>query len=198
MHRALDILGWIACVIYSTIPAFWLVIHPWAQYWRSRRRSPYRVLLPLWISTWAVVALITAPWRDLALYRAYWTWLPAICLFVTGIWLYRASSVSFSADQLGGFPELIQGYREQRLVTAGIRSRVRHPLYLAHLCEMLAWSLGTGLLVCYGLMLFAIATGAVMIRSEDAELEQRFGAEYVAYRTEVPALLPRVRGRTTG
>ena len=29
-------------------------------------------------------------------------------------------------------------YRDQRLVTSGIRARVRHPVYLAHLCEMLA------------------------------------------------------------
>jgi protein-S-isoprenylcysteine O-methyltransferase Ste14 len=38
---------------------------------------------------------------------------------------------------------------------------------------------------------FAIATGAVMIRLEDAELEKRFGEEYRQYRSTVPAVLPR-------
>jgi hypothetical protein len=52
---------------------------------------------------------------------------------------------------------------------SGIRSRVRHPIYLGHLCEMLAWSLGTGLAVCWLLTAWAIATGALMIRLEDAE-----------------------------
>jgi protein-S-isoprenylcysteine O-methyltransferase Ste14 len=58
---------------------------------------------------------------------------------------------------------------------------------------MLAWSLGTGLFVCWLLTAFAIITGAVMIRMEDAELERRFGAEFVAYRRAVPAILPIVR-----
>ena len=66
------------------------------------------------------------------------------------------------------------------------------PCTLAHLCEMLAWSVGTGLAVCWGLTAFAAATGAVMIRMEDAELEQRFGDAYREYRDSVPAVIPRV------
>ena len=73
----------------------------------------------------------------------------------------------------------------------GIRAWVRHPVYLAHLCEMLAWSIGTGLIVCYGLTLFAVVTGAVMIRMEDGELERRFGEEYRQYRARVPAVVPK-------
>jgi protein-S-isoprenylcysteine O-methyltransferase Ste14 len=57
---------------------------------------------------------------------------------------------------------------------------------------MLAWSIGTGLLVCWLLTVFAIATGAVMIRMEDAELEKRFGEEYLLYRRTVPAVIPRL------
>jgi len=72
---------------------------------------------------------------------------------------------------------------------------VRHPVYLAHLCEMLAWSAGTGLAVCWALTGFAMVTGAVMIRMEDRELEQRFGDSYRAYRSSVPGVLPRVFGQ---
>jgi protein-S-isoprenylcysteine O-methyltransferase Ste14 len=60
---------------------------------------------------------------------------------------------------------------------------------------MLAWNAGTGLAVCWALTGFAIITGAVMIRMEDAELEQRFGDSYRAYRKSVPAVLPRVFGQ---
>jgi protein-S-isoprenylcysteine O-methyltransferase Ste14 len=56
---------------------------------------------------------------------------------------------------------------------------------------MLAWSAGTGLVVCYTLTLFAMVTGAFMIRREDAELEQRFGEQFRRYRRSVPAILPR-------
>jgi len=74
----------------------------------------------------------------------------------------------------------------------GIRARVRHPVYLAHFCEMLAWSVATGLAVCWGLTALATIAGVVMIRMEDAELEKRFGDTYRSYRIRVPAIIPRV------
>jgi len=187
----LQTLGWIACAVYSTIPSFWLLIHPRADYWRSRLYSPYRVLLPLWIAMWILMATITAPWQRLVLYATPWSWIPALGLFATGIWLYVKSGAGFSPQQLGGLPELRPNHPETRLVTTGIRNRVRHPVYLAHLCEMLAWSVGTGLLVCYALAAFAVITGAVMIKKEDKELEARFGEEYRLYQKRVPAVIPR-------
>ena len=72
----------------------------------------------------------------------------------------------------------------------GIRSRVRHPIYLAHLCELLAWGVGSGLVVIYGLLVFVAITGAVLIRLEERELERRFGQEYRDYKQRVPAILP--------
>jgi protein-S-isoprenylcysteine O-methyltransferase Ste14 len=190
MRSALQTLGWLACIIYSTIPSFWLVIHPRVEYWRSHH-SPYSRLLPLWFGMWGILAVITAPWRRVVLYDQPWMWLPAIALFLTGIWMYTHSGGGFSWKQLGGLPEILPGHPEQRLITTGLRSRVRHPVYLAHLCEMLAWSLGTGLLALYALLGFALLTGAFMLHLEDAELEKRFGPAYREYRAQVPSLLPR-------
>ena len=191
--RFLQILGWLACVIYSTIPLFWLMIHPRAQSWRARSGSPYRVLVPAWIVTWIGIGAATAHWRKLAFYSTPWSWIPAAILFATGILLYKLSQAGFSPLQLSGVPEIVAGNHEQRLATTGIRSRVRHPIYLGHLCEMLAWSVGTGLLVCWLLTGFAIVTGAVMIQMEDDELASRFGAEYDVYREHVSAVVPRFR-----
>jgi protein-S-isoprenylcysteine O-methyltransferase Ste14 len=188
-------IGWIACVVYATIPSFWLVIHPRADYWRSRSRSPYRLLLPMWMGMWVICGLVTSPWRHVQLYRASWSWIPAAIIFAAGLWIYKNSGAGFSIRQLGGLPEILEGHHEQRLVTSGIRSYVRHPIYLGHFCEMLAWSAGTGLAVCYGLTAFALITGAIMIRLEDAELEKRFGEEYREYRKKVPAVLPRMKVR---
>jgi len=168
------------------------MIHPFAERWRAQRRSPYVLLVPVWMAMWVVAALVTRPWRSSLLYRADWAWIIASLLFACGLHIYSQSSKNFSARQLGGLPEVHAGNREQRLVTDGIRSRVRHPVYLAHLCEMLAWSVGTGLAVCWAMTAFAMVTGAVMIRMEDAELEARFGETYREYRNSVPAVLPRV------
>ena len=184
-------LGWLACVVYSTIPSFWFMVHPLAERWRSRQGSPFRVLVPAWVGMWIGVGCLTGPWRHVRIYVTAWTWLPAAALFGMGIFLYSQSGAHFSWRQLGGLPEVLPNQREQRLVTTGIRSRVRHPVYLGHLCEMVAWSAVTGLVVCWSLTAFAIITGAVMIRMEDRELEKRFGEAFTEYRRNVGAVLPK-------
>ena len=185
-------IAWLACVVYSTIPAFWLMVHPLAGFWRRRARNPYALLLPIWIGLWALVAVLTVHWRHMRWYETSWAWIPAGALFVTGVWLYRSAGASFSWSQLGGLPEVRAGQAsKQRLAISGIRARLRHPIYLAHLLEMLAWSVGTGLAVCFALSFFAIVTGAAMTAMEDHELELRFGEEYRNYKAKVPAILPR-------
>ncbi len=141
---------------------------------------------------WAAVAFVTHPWRTVLLYGTHWSWIPGLALFTTGLSIHGQSLKNFSAKQLGGVPELQSANRDQRLITTGIRSRVRHPVYLAYLCEMLGLSVGTGLAVCWGLTAFAVVSGAVMIRMEDAELEERFGEEYRNYEGNVPAILPKL------
>jgi protein-S-isoprenylcysteine O-methyltransferase Ste14 len=185
-------LGWLACVIYSTIPLFWLMVHPRARKWRETEQSPFRFLVPAWITMWVCIGTITGNWRNVVIYSQPWSWILAAALFATGLFLYSRSRAHFSWAQLGGLPEVRSDHRDDRLVTTGIRAHVRHPVYLGHLCEMLAWSIGTGLLVCWLLTGFAIATGAVMIKMEDAELEKRFGTEYSHYRCSVSAILPRM------
>ncbi len=190
MSQWLNSLGWLACVVYSTIPSFWLMIHPFADRWRTRRRSPYRVLVPVWMAMWIISGAITWRWRLVALYTSWYPWIAAGALFAVGIWLYIQSSHEFTPPQLGGLPELRRMHPDRRLVTTGIRAHVRHPVYLAHLCEMLAWSLGTGLAVCFGLTAFGLVTGVIMIRMEEAELEARFGEDYREYKKQVPAIVP--------
>jgi protein-S-isoprenylcysteine O-methyltransferase Ste14 len=139
------------------------------------------------------MAATTAAWRAVLTYENRWTWIPAALLFCAGLILYKLSHSQFSIEQLSGLPEIVRGHSPQRLVTTGIRARVRHPIYVGHLCEMLAWSVGTGLAVCWSLTVWAIVTGAIMIKMEDRELEKRFGDEYRDYRSAVPALVPRVK-----
>ncbi len=186
-------LGWVMTIVLSTIPCYWFVVHPRAEYWRSKRGARFRILAPLWMGMWAIAALLTAPWRHLLLYDRPWTWIPAAGFFAAGFYLYHRARAEFTLDQLTGRPEVEGDKYEQRLITTGIHARVRHPVYLGHLCELLAWSIGTGLAVIYFLTAFAVATGAIMIRMEDAELARRFGEPYREYSKTVPAVLPRLR-----
>lgn len=181
--------AWCVCIVYASIPSFWLIVHPFADFWRSRK-SPYRAILPAWFAMWILLGVVSARWRHELLYTSLGEWIPAVALFAAGLWLYSRAGNGFSSRQLGGIPEVLRDHPEQRLVTTGIRGRVRHPVYLGHLCEMLAWSIGTGLIVLYALTVFAVLTGAAMVLLEDNELERRFGEEYVKYRRRVPAVLP--------
>jgi hypothetical protein len=108
MAQFLDLIGWLACIVYSTIPPFWLTIHPFANYWRSRR-SPYRVLFTVWIAMWIAAGLVTASWRGVALYSNPLAWVPAAFLFGAGFWLYSQSGKHFTATKLSGFPEITPG-----------------------------------------------------------------------------------------
>jgi len=121
----------LACVIYRTIPSFWLMIHPFAERWRTRR-SPYRILVPAWMAMWVIAAIITEPWRHVALFEHDGRGFQRRCSSFVDFILYSRSGKNFSTRQLSGLPE-VQGaiHRQQRLITDESALRVRHPVYLA-------------------------------------------------------------------
>lgn len=194
MHSLIETVGWLACCVYASVPSFWLIIHPHALKWRERKRkhrAVYNILVPLWMSMWVALFLITYPWRHMFLYRSLWAWVIALLFIAGGIFFYIRAGHGFSPLQLSGHHELEPHRHQQKLVVHGIREHVRHPIYLGHLLEMLGWSIGTGLLVCWMLTAFAIFTGIVMIRTEENELVERFGDSYRDYQRRVPVLIPR-------
>ena len=190
----LRLIAWIACCIYASIPSFWLAIHPRADAWRERhreRRPVYKLLIPMWVGMWIALFAITYPLRAIVFYRERWPWLIALLFFAIGIFLYSRARRGFSPLQLSGHHELQPERHEQQLVVTGIRRHVRHPIYLGHLCELLAWSIGSGMAACWVLTAFAVITGAIMIRHEERELVVRFGESYREYQRSVPAIVPK-------
>ncbi len=185
----LRILGWVLAIIYATIPAYWLMVHPRARRWAQAGGRSLVTIGPLWMLLWLVAGILTWPWHRLPLYTLGWTWIPGGALIGAGLLLYIFARQNFSTDQVLGRSELQPQRHEQALRTGGIRAHIRHPYYLGHLCELLGWSLGTGLLVVYILTIFAVITGFFMIRTEERELAQRFPG-YSAYRARTAAMFP--------
>jgi protein-S-isoprenylcysteine O-methyltransferase Ste14 len=191
-RAALDILALVVASGYCTIPLFWLMVHPFMERWRKRGRRTYVIVVPAWGGIIALTFLIMWPLRSAHFYVNWFAWAPAAMFFLLGFSIYRAAFQSFHHTQVSGLAELEPDRHRQQLVTTGIRSRVRHPIYLGHLCEIAAWCIGTGLVALYVLAVFALVTGTVMVRMEDRELEARFGEAYREYRDRVPAVVPKL------
>jgi protein-S-isoprenylcysteine O-methyltransferase Ste14 len=193
LRVAVDILGMLACSVYCTIPLFWLVVHPFIETWRKRGRRSFSLILPIWAVFIAAALMLIWPHRSVRFYSNWWCWVPAGFLFWMGLSIYRQAFRGFHQSQVSGLDELEPDRHRQELVTTGIRGRVRHPIYLGHLCEVTGWCVGTGLMALYALLAFAVVAGFFMIRIEDRELEARFGEEYREYRARVRAVVPRFR-----
>jgi protein-S-isoprenylcysteine O-methyltransferase Ste14 len=191
LRTIVDIVAMLACAAYCTIPLFWLVVHPFIAGWRRHGRRAYSLILPIWALFIAATFACMWPFRYTHLYEGWLAWIPALLLFLAGFSIYSAAFRNFRREQVSGLAELEPDRHRQELMTSGIRARVRHPIYLGHLCEVFAWCIGTGLVPLFALVGFALLTGAWMIRIEDSELEARFGEAFRAYRRVVPAVVPR-------
>jgi protein-S-isoprenylcysteine O-methyltransferase Ste14 len=180
--------AWIMGIVYASIPSFWLAIHPFAERWRNRKGRVYGIFGGIWLAIITALAALTWRWRTETLYETRWSIAVAAALFVFGIFMYRRIGRDFGSDKLMGRSEVYPEKYEQRLVTTGMHAQMRHPIYLAHLSMLTAWTVGSGLVVLYWLWLFAVLTGVMMIRTEDAELEKRFGDEFREYKKRVRAV----------
>lgn len=194
MEAKLLLIPWMASVLYSSVPLFWFVVHPFADSWRRMGRSPYRVVLPVWAALIFLLGWIAWPGREVQLYSWPWMWAPAACLLLVGVSIYVRVSSSFGAHKLSGEAELRPQEHVQELVTTGLHSRMRHPIYVAHLANFAGWTIGSGLIVSYVLLAISLVTFQVMIQLEERELEERFGPSYREYQQKVP-LLPRLLPR---
>jgi protein-S-isoprenylcysteine O-methyltransferase Ste14 len=191
MYSWLVTFAWLLAIVYSTIPAYWLLVHPFVDFWR-RRGASLRQVGPLWALLWLLAGWLTWPWLHVFLYRTPLAWVPGGLLIAVSLVLYAGSRGELSLDQVLGRAELEPHKHEQRLATAGLRARMRHPLYVAHTADLLGFAVGTGSLALYALSAFAVLTGFLMVHLEERELERRFGDDYRAYKRRVP-LLPGLR-----
>jgi protein-S-isoprenylcysteine O-methyltransferase Ste14 len=197
MEEKLLLIPWLAGVVYSSIPLFWFAIHPFAGRWRRMQRSPYRLLLPIWLVIIIAIGWATWPWHSQQLYSTPWMWLPALLLFFFGLRTYRRIFSEFGGGKLSGEPELRPQEHNQELITTGLHARMRHPIYVAHLVNLAGWTLGSGLTVNFVLLaLSLLVTFPLMVAMEERELEQRFGERYREYKARVP-LLPFFRWRAS-
>lgn len=189
MAARLLLIPWITGIAYASIPLFWFAIHPFASRWQQMRRSPYRVLLPLWMAIIAILGLVTWPWHSVQLYSNPFSWIPAIVFAIVSLIVYTRIRREFGVSNFIGETELRPSEHRQTLIRAGMHARMRHPIYFAHLCMLAGLAIGSGLAVTLILLaISALCTFPLMIWLEERELEKRFGQRYREYKQDVPIL----------
>lgn len=110
---------------------------------------------------------------------AYWLY-----FFIGALRVHRRAP--FSADKI------------DRLVTEGVYGKIRHPIYSADI--VLGWSL----FFSYPDVRFLIGAHWLMfvllfwMRREEKILTEKFGREYLAYKSRVPKMFPRLGRRAPG
>ena len=107
-------------------------------------------------------------------------------IFIIGI------TIRFIAlKQLGPMYSLNVEIRDNhKLIDYGIFSKVRHPLYLAYIVDTLGIILFLQKLVFLPVLVLVIIGVLIRIKTEEKELINTFGKDYLNYKNKVPSLIP--------
>lgn len=117
-----------------------------------------------------------------------------IC-FVLGMSLLLLGMKTIGVRTFFAIPEIISDVKGAGLVTSGLFSHVRHPIYLGELLLVLAAFLITSESSLIILFMIWITIIWPVTFLEEKELSARFGEEYKIYQKRVPRLLPNIKLR---
>ena len=174
---------------------FWLVIHPWARWWRRLGLiRTYLIVVPVSVAFGALLFRFREPLLGTNL-GTNWS-LVAVALVLYGgvTWLEFQYWRHLSIATLVGITELSpSGQQKGRLLQEGIYGVVRHPRYLSAGVSVIANALFINYAGLYILVLLLVPVGYLMIVLEERELIERYGEEYRKYQRGVPRLIPRWR-----
>ena len=178
--------GFILC-FELPIPIYWLVLHPFNSFWRTRVRSAFWIAgLTAW--TGGGMLLWFARHRLLAVTN------PSLAAIVAGlaligveIYLLQRVERELGTRRLVGHAELT-GTGE--MFAGGLYSYVRHPRYAGMFCAVIGAALVAGTPLLWAVLAIWSVFALIVIGLEERELTARFGAAYIAYRERVPAFLP--------
>ena len=138
-------------------------------------------IIPWWITRWQ----FRPPFLGLELTRAI-----GVVLIIAGVPGIVDSFARFALQGLGTPAPVAP---PQKLVVTGLYQYVRNPMYVSVLAIVVGQALlfGDWRLIVYA-ALFWLACHAYVILYEERTLQHKFGAEYDAFRANVPRWIPRL------
>lgn len=153
--------------------------------WLDNRRGEWWLLAQLLLIT----AHLLPPWPVPGVWGITWPLplaLAGAVLLLAGLLLALQAFLRLGAN-LTPLPEPMA---DAALVTSGPYARCRHPLYQAMLVCSLALALALASLLHLTLLLALVVVLGGKARREERSL-QRLHADYAAYRSRTPAIIPR-------
>lgn len=169
------------------IPIYWLLIHPFNSFWRTRVRAAFWFAgLFAWIS--GGILLWHFRYDLLSSERPSWfEMIAGFALILVEVYLFIRVERELGSRRLVGHAELT-GTGE--FFAGGLYAHVRHPRYAGMFCAVLGSALLCGTDQLWTVVFLWFPFALVIIGLEERELMTRFGPSYVAYRKRVPAFFP--------
>lgn len=183
-----DGLAALGFLIMFPIPLYWLVLHPFASFWRRRgQRTGFATAILIAVAGVAGVFFFFGDrlFASAQLPLAY----KVAGLVLLGAEVLMARQV---VRMLG--PERLIGKVEMegsgQLMTSGIYAYLRHPSYAGMIGAMLGICLLAATPYLWAAAGVWLVLMLVMVAFEERELVARFGEPYRKYRARVPAFFP--------
>jgi protein-S-isoprenylcysteine O-methyltransferase Ste14 len=175
---------------YPGILAYWLIIH--LNIKRLRRLGKRG----LWIGLlgWPITVLPILYFRR-QLFSIRWNMPVAVigagyAALLMAFILFRQAGKDISAPTMVGTSEVEPQKNSQALIERGIYARTRNPLYLAHWLVLLWAAAASGYAANWVLLMLDCIALPIVVRAEERELLDRYGAEFAAYIRRVPRFFP--------
>ena len=118
-----------------------------------------------------------------------------LVFMVAGLWLFYRSHTDLGTN----WSVTLQMRDDHHLITSGVYSKVRHPMYtsmfllgIAQILFLPNWIAGPAYLLSFGLLYI------LRVKAEERMMLDRFGSEYEAYMRRSGRLIPRFRDELRG
>jgi protein-S-isoprenylcysteine O-methyltransferase Ste14 len=192
---AVEIRYYIALFMLISTPQaliYWLIIHPFVDLWRRVGKGmTYTVLIVMYVACGYLLWSVRGPLLAVEYGTNQWLWLPAIAFYFAAVWIQVRIKKLLTFKIMAGVPELDRSGKGGKLLDTGLYARIRHPRYLAVTLGTVAWALFANYLAVYVFIPLLVIGLVAIAWFEERELVERFGEEYVQYRSSVPMIIPR-------
>ena len=181
-------------LMFFPIPFFWLVVHPFVDFWRKRRGRTYLAMaVLLWLVMGYSFTATRAFWFGARFQRHAFTYLLGAALVAVELVVTPRAGGALGHAILVGRAEIDPQQYPPRLVDTGIYTRVRHPRYLSAMAVLMGLAMLAGAPRLLALAALSVPLYYLVTLVEERELARRVGEPFRRYQQRVPRFIPRFK-----